>query len=870
LGEGGIDTVRLGNTVATAKERRDEQAEYHPMAHMKFSESNVDMFTEKFGDTLPKYVDQRYTPGTKKRVPRQKHQNKKKVKRIQTANKEKAHRTKATESKQQSTQTNESSSTASSEWVNKPRASKLAPSLKVLSNGAMESLRRASATMKAAHIPLIKPHHSNSLNVAYGVERKAAAQIGDVVRQTSAEVKVARHALKEAQTVARDTGRTGSVFHEEKGAHELGETKLEQALANMMSRARTFAKFDAKNAEVKHDLSRLKSEQSTQGREMEALSAMRHAALDSVEVQKRNIKTAQVIGQKARILQKNVHERLGEESDLGESQTISSQKEQIKCSKLKSKKEQVQCFKQLGQASLSKAADIARGETRSEKTSEDIVNSALQKEYTLEKANDANEVKKRKKAMRLAKTAKAKDTKKAKKRKKAMQAKKAKAADSKKARTQKKPKRVKKLNHAKQGGKKVAAKSAKKLTKRKKQKVLMKKSKSKAAKSGQKAKKVKAVETRGNAAASAKRPKTKVEKKVLSVKKADQPVKKQTVKLKHEHEKEKDMAKKLDSLGLKNKSVVKSERKVRAEEKRAETLAEKVEKKTSTISLLSEAQGAPFVGTKEEEAAWLKKQLDDVNRSVAASKHVKAEMSKRQDKIQAKLNKSMKTASSIPELKHYDNPREASHLKPMEIPPPHKDQHDGETVGNKFDVHRDDVAMMQKAHRIEHKLSKEYSDALTHLKTIEATNDVTKSTFKNVDTSARDVNACFPVPSCLKEKFPKCVNTYDEVNCIRARRGKQNLCKMSATIQEKCCAMCSLTSTALCEKERLILAAYVDGDKPKKSPKHEDGECMEWAAAEDGKNDPNIKKIAPSFMPSLTTKIPVKRAAMKPMDLPSA
>merc|ERR1712072_286152 len=179
-----------------------------------------------------------------------------------------------------------------------------------------------------------------------------------------------------------------------------------------------------------------------------------------------------------------------------------------------------------------------------------------------------------------------------------------------------------------------------------------------------------------------------------------------------------------------------------------------------------------------------------------------------------------KLKKDVPDAKPADH--EASHLASNKPPPKHKDKAQGATVGNKFDVHKDDVAMMEKAQRAEHKLAKEYSDAVTHMKTIKATNAVTRSQFRTVDTGARDITACFPVPSCLKKKFPKCVNTYDEVNCIRARRGKQNLCEMSATIQEKCCAMCSLSANALCKKERLILAGYVEGDKPKRAPKDED------------------------------------------------
>lgn len=99
---------------------------------------------------------------------------------------------------------------------------------------------------------------------------------------------------------------------------------------------------------------------------------------------------------------------------------------------------------------------------------------------------------------------------------------------------------------------------------------------------------------------------------------------------------------------------------------------------------------------------------------------------------------------------------------------------------------------------------------------IQAKNEVTRSSFKNVTLAAelKDATACAPYPACLQEKREngECGDSYPAVACIKARRGNINLCEISTTIQENCCGICLLNNTALCLKERLMLAGY--GENP--------------------------------------------------------
>lgn len=836
----------------------------NPVKEPKFSESSVNMFREQersadhpVAQTPKKTATKRNakkvakTPKKEKRAPQKAHKTMPKdaKKKSQQLRKKLwkpsvgGHVESSVDMfREKSTQVKGGRQTKKAATKQNKRAEKKSGPKAVKSSGALKSFKKASATIRA--VARTAPKGVNQLNNAYRTEREAAAQLSSMENLDQIrEMRAAQTALKDARRVAKETKQIGTILP--KGHRELGEAK--HAIDSMLQRARAFAKFDVHNAQLKRDLKNLKRDKTYQGKEMDAVHLLHHAAVDSIKVQKKDIATSKSVGREAHTILKEVYERLGEETnDLGESMTTASH---IHCSRRKTKAEQVDCFKQVANASLKRASNIvnAQSETGAEKASDQIEKAALKKERSLER-NHAAKVAEKKMAL-AEKLKKTKDPSKAK---------------------------ALKVKEGKLTGKSRKVTKTPKAVKKKKTKTVKKK-------------KTKSVK----------------KKKTKAVKKAKH-LKRPNPKLKRERTTEKRMAKKINGLKRNNEAIVRSEQKALAEEKKAENKAENTVKKTQVtlseaLSLISEAEEYSTTMSPAELSAQRKKDAADTKRTIAAHAWVKKQMQQRRKEINKKLTKSQKEAEKVPELSHYDKSpysvfskttnadsirklkkdvpdakpadHEASHLVSNKPPPKHKDKAQGATVGNKFDVHKDDVAMMEKAQRAEHKLAKEYSDAVTHMKTIKATNAVTRSQFRTVDTGARDITACFPVPSCLKKKFPKCVNTYDEVNCIRARRGKQNLCEMSATIQEKCCAMCSLSANALCKKERLILAGYVEGDKPKRAPKDEDKDCMEWAAMEDAKNDPRLKKVGPQFIKSVNPKSKikkkVKRKSPKPFTLPS-
>lgn len=128
-------------------------------------------------------------------------------------------------------------------------------------------------------------------------------------------------------------------------------------------------------------------------------------------------------------------------------------------------------------------------------------------------------------------------------------------------------------------------------------------------------------------------------------------------------------------------------------------------------------------------------------------------------------------------------------------------------------VHKDLVHREVEAHALVSNATKALELEKMNLKRIEAQNEVIRSSWVDVDTSAKDPLACSPVPACLAKK-KECKDTYDTASCIKARRGNVNLCEKSETIQNKCCATCKMDSFALCQKERLILAGFGADAKP--------------------------------------------------------
>jgi len=170
----------------------------------------------------------------------------------------------------------------------------------------------------------------------------------------------------------------------------------------------------------------------------------------------------------------------------------------------------------------------------------------------------------------------------------------------------------------------------------------------------------------------------------------------------------------------------------------------------------------------------------------------------------------------------------------------HKGKYDP-TMPTTYDVAMDDTDMVNKAHKAVQKSEMAALKAKQHLDLIAAEHEVWKAKWKTVDTSAVDVDACTPVPSCLKRNL-ECVDSYDDVNCIRARRGKQNLCKQSATIQKKCCATCAMSDKQLCDKERKILAGY-GGDPKRLDPMHKtDPACAKFENVAAAHTTGNTKK----------------------------
>merc|ERR1711908_197939 len=130
------------------------------------------------------------------------------------------------------------------------------------------------------------------------------------------------------------------------------------------------------------------------------------------------------------------------------------------------------------------------------------------------------------------------------------------------------------------------------------------------------------------------------------------------------------------------------------------------------------------------------------------------------------------------------------------------------------------------------KASEAHSKATAAMATIKAKNAEIRSSWKTLSTEAIDESACKPFPACLKQRA-ECKDTYESVTCIRARRGSNNLCKMSAKIQEMCCETCAMDNMALCKKEKKLLAGGGDeGPAPKmKIPSQDmDAECQEGGA----------------------------------------
>lgn len=119
-----------------------------------------------------------------------------------------------------------------------------------------------------------------------------------------------------------------------------------------------------------------------------------------------------------------------------------------------------------------------------------------------------------------------------------------------------------------------------------------------------------------------------------------------------------------------------------------------------------------------------------------------------------------------------------------------------------------------------------------------------KTTFRNISMTAeiRDVDACIPYPSCLQtmQNAGECSDQYPTISCIRARRGKPNLCEVSAKVQQNCCGICLMDSRQLCIKERLILAGL--GLNPNRTAnlaeiKVFDAECSEASMKAFGDKD---------------------------------
>lgn len=119
-----------------------------------------------------------------------------------------------------------------------------------------------------------------------------------------------------------------------------------------------------------------------------------------------------------------------------------------------------------------------------------------------------------------------------------------------------------------------------------------------------------------------------------------------------------------------------------------------------------------------------------------------------------------------------------------------------------------------------------------------------KTTFRNISMAEeiRDVDACTPYPSCLQamRNAGECSDQYPVISCIRARRGKPNLCEVSAKVQQNCCGICLLDSLQLCIKERLILAGL--GTNPNRTAnlqeiKSFDAECSEQTMKAFADND---------------------------------
>jgi len=163
-------------------------------------------------------------------------------------------------------------------------------------------------------------------------------------------------------------------------------------------------------------------------------------------------------------------------------------------------------------------------------------------------------------------------------------------------------------------------------------------------------------------------------------------------------------------------------------------------------------------------------------------------------------------------------------------------------------------------------------NAKAALKAIEAGNEIIRAKWYKVSTMPKDPFACSPVPACLGKKA-KCVDTYDEANCIKARRGTLNLCELSETIQNKCCQTCRMSNLELCKKERLMLAGFgANADDPEAKGKlvnekkrgvgSDPGSCKEFVAKEATKLKQN--SLAPNFKKKAELDAKPKPAAKKP------